>query len=398
MKRAETYEEIAPLVELCKAGKLFEVQDWIKAGKPVNPPPHVSGHRKKGPLEIAIEKGFHSLVQVLLEGGAEIDEGLRLIEKAIDKNRLDLVELLVEHGADIHSVDMVDVFGSYQRPIMVWFVERGADIETDQPLAYALCNRVKPALGIVKKYGDSIPYIQEQVNTALRYHCREGNMRWVGLMLWAGGDPYAKGADEWGKSSCVEYEKNALELAACWGSFEVFKLKRIRLDPGMPELSELLFYACQAHKSELLEMLIEKGFDPAAHEKQGTALIQELLTSLVSSALFHSSRDFWELDSRSPRKLDNSGSREKMKMIHLLAKQGAKWLPEGRKKIGEARRSLLKMRADYTVEFVWIMAEYGASRREDLEELVRTSSMKSLMAKHKVKVSQLMGQKTNILA
>jgi hypothetical protein len=44
MKRTETYQEIKPLVDLCKSGKLFEVQEW------------------------------HSLIKVLLEGGADINE------------------------------------------------------------------------------------------------------------------------------------------------------------------------------------------------------------------------------------------------------------------------------------------------------------------------------------
>jgi hypothetical protein len=74
MKRTETYQEIKPLVDLCKSGKLFEVQEWIASGKPVNPPPSESGYRKKSPLEIAIELGFHSLIKVLLEGGADINE------------------------------------------------------------------------------------------------------------------------------------------------------------------------------------------------------------------------------------------------------------------------------------------------------------------------------------
>ena len=74
MKRTETYEEIKPLIDLCKAGKLFEVQEWIVTGKPVNPPPSISGYKKKSPLEVAMDLGFHSLVQVLLDGGADINE------------------------------------------------------------------------------------------------------------------------------------------------------------------------------------------------------------------------------------------------------------------------------------------------------------------------------------
>jgi len=38
-KRANDYDEIKPLIDLCKAGRLFDVQDWITDGKPINPPP-----------------------------------------------------------------------------------------------------------------------------------------------------------------------------------------------------------------------------------------------------------------------------------------------------------------------------------------------------------------------
>jgi hypothetical protein len=72
--RARSYDEIQPLIKLCKAGRLFEVQDWIKSGDPINLalPPEKGRHRKT-PLEVAIESGFHSLVQVLLEAGADVD-------------------------------------------------------------------------------------------------------------------------------------------------------------------------------------------------------------------------------------------------------------------------------------------------------------------------------------
>ncbi len=30
--QAKSSDEIKPLIELCKAGKLFEVQEWIKSG------------------------------------------------------------------------------------------------------------------------------------------------------------------------------------------------------------------------------------------------------------------------------------------------------------------------------------------------------------------------------
>jgi hypothetical protein len=105
MKCASTYDEIKPLNELCKAGKLFEVQKWIAAGKPVNLSPPKKGSRAKNPLEISIERGFHSLVQVLLEGGASIDDPrYSPLSPAISEKRLDLVKLPIRHGADINPL------------------------------------------------------------------------------------------------------------------------------------------------------------------------------------------------------------------------------------------------------------------------------------------------------
>jgi hypothetical protein len=36
---ASTLEEILPLIEHCKAGRLKEVQEWIAQGKPLDLPP-----------------------------------------------------------------------------------------------------------------------------------------------------------------------------------------------------------------------------------------------------------------------------------------------------------------------------------------------------------------------
>ena len=79
----------------------------------------------------------------------------------------------------------------------------------------------------------------------------------------------------------------------------------------------------------------------------------------------------------------------KIKMIHILAKHGAKWLPIDRSEIGDARRSLLYMSPDYTVEFIWIMTKYNACKPEALEELIRTPSIQSLISRHRPRINQL---------
>lgn len=390
MKRTEAYEEIKPLIDLCKAGKLFEVQEWIASGKPVNPPPSVSGYKRKSPLEIAMDLGFHSLVQVLLDGGADINEPRYWpLDHALHKRRLDLVKLLVEHGADIHSVSMASVFETWQPEIMKWFIDQGADVETDNPLAYALCNRIRTALGIFKSYKERFPSFQEQANVALRHHCKEGNLKWISLTLWAGADPYAKGTDSWHEDPDPENDQNALELAAGYEHFDVFNLKNIRLDPTKPELSSILLEACRAKKSDFLEKLLKKGFNPGEYENSGTSLIQTLLTGM--SWYFDFNRwNIWRTDRATKKNLDNEESREKIKMIHMLTRHGAKWFPKDRSEIGEARRSLLKMKPDYTIEFIWIMSKYDACKREDIEELIRTPSIRALISQHMARINGLL--------
>jgi hypothetical protein len=62
---------------------------------------------------------------------------------------------------------MASVFETWQPDIMKWFIEQGADVETDNPLAFALCNRIRTALGVFKSYKDRFPSFQEQANMAL---------------------------------------------------------------------------------------------------------------------------------------------------------------------------------------------------------------------------------------
>jgi hypothetical protein len=109
--------------------------------------------------------------------------------------RLDLIKLLVENGADVRSADMSLVFDSWDPAIMEYFIDQGADVETGFPLAGALCWKMQTASGVFKRHIDRFPSFQEQMNMALRHHCKTGNLKWVSLLLWAGADPFAKGPD-----------------------------------------------------------------------------------------------------------------------------------------------------------------------------------------------------------
>ena len=107
---AKSIEELFPLIEFCKAGNLAAVSKWIAEGKPINSP---SGKktRRASPLQIAIEKGFLTLTEVLLEAGANPapeNSSMNALWHAVERRRADIAALLLDRGMPIDSVD----FGS----------------------------------------------------------------------------------------------------------------------------------------------------------------------------------------------------------------------------------------------------------------------------------------------
>jgi hypothetical protein len=383
-KRAETYEEIQPLINLCKLGKLFEVQKWIAEGRPIDPP-LVTKNRRKSPLKLAMELGFHSLVQILLEGGAHLeDQQQELLALALEDRRLDLIELLVEFGADTNSFPMVLVLGKGDRKIIDFFIAQGGDLETENPLAAALCEHIYPILGVYKQYESQFPGLKEQANIALRHSCREGKLKWVSLMLWAGTDPYAKGPSSPDEDPDPESDCCALELAAIYDHPEIFKLKPIRTSLSVSNAEDFFHWACRSAKADLLIDLLEKGFKPGELPDRGSSLIQGLLERLYINFdyRFYSERPKWNID--------GSDCRERIKMIHLLARNGAKWLPGEKEHFDQVRYSLRRLNPDYLLEFIWIMGGYQACSREVIKELIGTPNMKKLISGKREVVERLL--------
>jgi hypothetical protein len=395
IKRAADQDQIAPLIELCKDGRLFEVQEWIAAGKPVNPPPIPrKGNRIKSPLEIAIERGFHSLVQVLLEGGAAQEpEGYDCpMNRALRARRLDLVQLFVDHGFDPKCISMREVFATWDPQIMAYFIDRGANLQHGRPFAHAFCNKIRTALRPFKECRERMPDLQEQANIALRYHCKEGNLKWVSLMLWAGADPWKPGPGSPDEELGEDYEGwSALEHAAIYRHLDVFELKPIRSRLADPAAATLLSSMTRGDGQTILKRILEKGVDPNDQKNGGCSAIQSCLNEM--SWCRHFSTYSWERDADG-RNLDTSESRDRMKAIHLLARHGAKWIPESDYEMKSARRSLRCLKPDYTVEFVWIMSKYKACTLDCLQDLLRTPTMKSHTTAHRTRLQELLANWT----
>src|SRR2546425_4445954 len=115
------------LVRLCRAGRLYEIEKWINDGKPLE----TSGTSKRGRprslLDVAVEGGFHSLVELIAKHEASRSAKDAALRAAVSLRKLDLVELLLANGADIKSVPLTHVLLTWEPTLIRFFLDRGAD-------------------------------------------------------------------------------------------------------------------------------------------------------------------------------------------------------------------------------------------------------------------------------
>lgn len=108
-------EALAELYQLCRAGRLYDIERWIKQGQPLQLADGITvkGRRLTSALEIALDDGNHALVLLLLCNGYDPNlEPRSPLDLALRARRWDLLDLLLESGADPLRVNLGDLFDS----------------------------------------------------------------------------------------------------------------------------------------------------------------------------------------------------------------------------------------------------------------------------------------------
>jgi ankyrin repeat protein len=78
------------------------------------------------PLRIALERGFHSLVELLARNDVGQEAKNQALLDAVTHRNLEFVELLLKLGADISSAPFSDVLLSWDPKLIRFFLRRGA--------------------------------------------------------------------------------------------------------------------------------------------------------------------------------------------------------------------------------------------------------------------------------
>ncbi len=362
-----TIEESKALLAICRAGKLYDVERWIASGKSICTPPSI----KKAPLQVAVDTGFHSLVELLARNEPRQEQKDRALQEAVDSKRLDMVEALVGNGARIQAVLLVDVLLTWDRELMQFFFDRGADPVTGNPFLVAFHNKVQRALRPFVDYKKAHPEfadaLQAQADRALRHFASQADLKWISLMMWAGANPRSLGPDLDDKyADDPDCHTTALREACSKGSLDA--LKKLKPDPRLDNLSDLLQAAALSDSKELIDYLLHLGAQPNDKPNGGSSALDRCLWHLP----WEDRNTFISKQLASKYALAGGFAR-----IERLLEAGAQWRPsdpdDGMKSV---RQMLCKCEPAVTVALMKLFAKYKAAPEDLLEELLDTPRMR----------------------
>lgn len=353
------------LLSLVKAGRLFELQKWVAAGKPLK-----SAESEKDPeiLIHAVASGFHSMVEeVLRVGGWTATELIEGFNTALHARRGDLAELLLAAGAPIQDVDFEELCGTMHVPLMRRFLECGGDPSRNNAFAHALDRfKAKPLLGFYKQMRGEYPALDDQAEFALSKAVSDKTIRWTCLLMWAGADPYRKvpsGSDgDWED----EFNTTTAAAAACWLGDDSFFLA-MKLKPTKEQALELCGEAAFKPSVVKFEALLRglTGDDLNAGERKSCDVLERLVGHhhLEFATPFHYSVK----------------DEQRIQCIELLLNRGARWNPP----VEELRRARLGLGSYdglYVVRVLRLLLYTpGAANVGLVWELCRTPKMRSLI-------------------
>jgi len=253
-------DELRELVQLCAAGRVYYVERWIQAGKPIQ----AINYKRPGkasvlsPLRTAIRKKHGDLVLLLLCNGFRLDLEANgwnsVLDEALNIRAFDIVDLLLKWGADPTRVQTCNVIDTYKTDLIDGFWRAGADYTTDPEFVVYLAHTVnKPLYGWLRR-NRSDQRLQDALDVALLEAVMDDEELPVNLLLWAGADPHRRvpTARELGRPNAWDEDNvfSSAEAAITFGRHGLFDVLRIA---SMPNLEA---QGAHAHDSWTLKKLV----------------------------------------------------------------------------------------------------------------------------------------------
>jgi hypothetical protein len=287
-----------------------------------------------------------------------------------------MVEVLVQNGAQLQTVPLEDALLTWDREMMQFFLDRGADLVTGNPFMIAFHNKVQRALRPFVDYKKARPEfadaLQAQADRALRYFAGRADIKWISLLMWVGANPRSLGPDLDDRyADDPDCHTTALQEACSKGSLDA--LKKLKPDPRLDNLSDLLQAAALSDSRELMDYLLHLGAQPNDKPNGGSSALDRCLWHLP----WEDRNTFTSKQLVSKYALAGAFAR-----IERLLEAGAQWRPsepdDGMKSV---RQMLCKCEPAVTVTLIKLFAKHQAAPEELLEKLLDAPRMRGHLSR-----------------
>lgn len=356
-ERPKAPADIQELLALIKAGRLFEVQAWIREGKRVMDPQNE--HSQFCPLFRSVEMGFHSLVVVILQAAEWPPSALQAaLSLALERKRIDLVGQLRSRCTSVATIDFELVCRTVDPELIEEFLRAGADPARDNGFARALVGiKARPLLRFYRSLRAEFPVLDAQAALALWVAVNQGQPGWAAMLRWAGADPFMRVpgglSEEWNDTE--ERHCSAAE-EACYKR-DAALLKVLHLKPSPKQALELLDCAALFASSEVIKELL-KFLTPSElneGEPPSCKAVEKVLCQEWAFFASPSSAYDYEVES--------------VKSLELMFDAGACWHPD-REGLKAARKALRKLAASQVVRVLRLLIHIpGAADLASVNEL-----------------------------
>ncbi len=356
---------------LCREGMLFEVQAWIRSGKPLPQ----DGDGKEAPLALAAGKGFHSLVKLLLEqtpSQACRDEALA---RAGAGGNPEVCRLLLANGAGVHLVRAAEVIQCGNLEVADLLMSAKMDIETDYPLAHAIVNHSKEALAFLKRCRRRSKSVRRQGAMALKYFVTEDDEWQATRVKRAGADARLRVPDLYPRWKNCRWETSALYEAACSGTYRMLLRMGVRKSDDIPDLLDI---AClRMNRAKVLHILSRSGWPINDQADGGSSVLHRCLRKLGHGGYFHMLSATKEAE-------------EAWAFATELVRRGARWVPD-RSMLRDVRFYLRFADRHRAVELARLLVEGKGASRETVTTLFGTPMIRRWLGSDTEQIDKIIG-------
>ena len=369
LRRSQLPEQLKLLLALIQGGRIFEVQSWVADGKKLRF--HEVEDPRVCPLRVAVETGFHSMVEVLVQaGGWTADELSEAAELAFDLRRLDVAELLLSGGAKLNHISFYIICKTVDLGLMERFLRAGGDPSRNNDFASALSYiKARPLLRFYRSFHEEFPALDDQAALALHRAVQKEEVRWTALLAWAGADPFRPVPYNDDETFPVDPENSTNAAHAGIWAKNPDILKVLKLKPSAAQAVELLDTAAYNSKVELFRMLVKRLTPEQLNTSPRGSC--EPLESLVRRSPHW---DYWAHVQKT------EGEAESLQCIELLLDIGAKWNPPP-DSLRSIRRSILEHNGRYIVLLIRLLLYTPNSANiQSVLELCRSNTLMAKIA------------------